>query len=142
MFNKRCFRNPGHALVLLAGMSMTFIASGGEGTDKADFHAIGHEPDWHLEIHYDSKQLDFTSEQGTGSYSYVRLGPDLSRDSIRTFNYRVVHQDHSMHVAVLEKFCQDTQSGRAYGATVRVMLDGRNYQGCGEAVVERSTGDW
>ena len=124
------------AKTLLAGMLASFAAVG------ADFHAVGHEPDWQLDIDYKSRQLHFTAAEGAGSYDYVKLGPDLTRGDIKAITYRVVDDNHHMSVVVLEMFCQDMRSGKAYGATVNVRLDGREYVGCGEPVVERSTDPW
>jgi putative lipoprotein len=121
---------------LLAGVLASLAAL------SADFHAVGHEPDWQLDIDYTSRQLDFTAAEGAGSYRFAKLGPDLTRGDIKAITYRVVDDDHHMSVVVLEMFCQDMRSGKAYGATVNVRLDGREYVGCGEPVVERSTDPW
>ena len=127
---------------LLAGIPMSLVAVAAEQPPSADYHAVGHGPDWQLDIDYDSRTLDFTSEEGSGSYRYVKLNPNLDRGDIKTVSYRVVDEVHHMSVVVLEKFCQDVQSGKAYGATVNVYLDGRGYVGCGEPVVERSLDAW
>lgn len=124
------------APTFLAGVLASFAAV------SADFHAVGQEPDWQLDIDYASRQLDFTAAEGTGSYRFVKLGPDLTHGDIKAVTYRVVDDNHEMNVVVLEMFCQDRRSGKAYGATVNVRLDGREYVGCGEPVVERSTDPW
>jgi putative lipoprotein len=125
-----------HAATLLAGVLVSLAAV------SADFHAVGHEPDWQLDIDYTSRQLDFIAAEGAGSYRFVKPGPDLTRGDIKAITYRVVDDNHHMSVVVLEMFCQDMRSGKAYGATVNVRLDGREYVGCGEPVVERSTDPW
>ena len=127
---------PRRILLLAAGLSVSVAASG------ADFHAVGHDPDWQLEIDEQQLLLQFTSGAESGSHRYVKLGPDLTRGKIKAVTYRVVDDTHHMNVVVLEMFCQDTQSGKAYGATVNVNLDGREYIGCGEPVVERSLEEW
>jgi uncharacterized membrane protein len=129
-------------LVLLGGLLMPFAASGGDRPGQADFHAVGHQPGWQLDIDYENRQLNFTAEEGSGTYRYVKLSPDLRRGNIKAVTYRVVDDNHRMNVVVLEMFCQDSQSGKAYGATVNVHLDGREYTGCGEPVVERSLDAW
>jgi uncharacterized membrane protein len=80
--------------------------------------------------------------EGSGSYRFVKLGPDLTRGNVNAITHRVVDDDHQMNVVVLEMFCQDAKSGKAYDATVNVHLDGRQYTGCGEPVVERSLDSW
>lgn len=135
-WNTRCM------LAFVAGLSMANTAGAADQPALADYRAVGHGPDWQLDIDYDSRQLEFISEEGSGSYRYVKLGPDLTRGNIRAITYRVVDDTHHMNVVVLEMFCQDAQSGRAYGATVNVRLDGREYTGCGEPVVERSLDSW
>lgn len=135
-WNSRCM------LAFVAGLSMANIAGAADQSALADYRAVGHGPDWRLDIDYESRQLAFTSEEDSGSYRYVKLNPYLTRGNIRTITYRVVDDTHHMSVVVLEMFCQDAQSGKAYGATVNVRLDGREYTGCGEPVVERSLDSW
>ena len=142
MMKYRVHWNPRCMLAVLAGLSMSYAAGAADQPATADYHAVGHGPDWALDIDYDSRQLEFTSVEGAGSYRYVKLSPDLTRGNIRTITYRVVDSTHHMNVVVLEMFCQDALSGKAYGATVNVRLDGREYTGCGEPVVERSLDRW
>lgn len=140
--NDRSCCNPCAMLALVAGLSMSSAASGAGQPVTADFHALGHEPGWQLTIDQEGRRLNFTAEEGSGSYRFVKLGPDLTRGNIKAVTYRVVDDTHHMNVVVLEMFCQDAQSGKAYAATVDVHLDGRKYTGCGEPVVERSLGSW
>ena len=105
-----------------------------------DFHALGHEPGWQLDVYHEGRRLDFTAEEGSGSYRQTRSRPDAR--NVNAITYRVVDDDYQMNVVVLEMFCQDAKSGKAYGATVNVHLDGRQYTGCGEPVVERSLDSW
>lgn len=127
---------------LLAGLCMAISASAASQAPGADFHAVGHEPGWQLNINHKKKLLNFTTGEGTVSYHYVKFGPDLRRGNVNAITYRVVDNDHHMDAVILEKFCQDSMSGRAYGAVVVVHLDGKEYGGCGEAVVERSLDSW
>ena len=134
--------NPAGILVVAAGLAVPFTAGSADQPVSADYHALGHGPDWQLEIDYENRQLDFSSEEGSGSYRYVRFNPYLTRGDIKSITYRVVDDEHHMSVVVFEMFCRDALTGRAYGATVNINLDGREYIGCGEPVVDRSLEAW
>lgn len=140
--NNRSRPNPCSMLALLAGLWMSSATSGAGQPAAVDFHALGHGPGWQLDIDQAGGRLNFTAEAGSGSYRFVKLGPDLTRGNIKAVTYRIVDDTHHMNVVVLEMFCQDAQSGKAYAATVNVHLDGRKYTGCGEPVVERSRDSW
>jgi uncharacterized membrane protein len=92
--------------------------------------AVGNNPDWRLEVIFSSQAMKLSINDDIVVHHYTRLGPTLHND-IKTTVYRMHSSDHYMQVIFEEKFCQDSQTGKAYGATVSVRLDGAVYTGCG-----------
>ena len=95
--------------------------------------ALGHDPEWRLEIVGNRNRIIFTSDSVTGTFDYAIYGPTLIASNYST-SYMAVNTDHQMSVVVQEKFCQDRNDGKAYGTTVTVWLDDKQYYGCGDVV--------
>lgn len=95
--------------------------------------ALGHGPEWHLEIIEYRRTIIFTSRSVTATYEYAAYGPTVNTTG-NTTTYMGVGTDHRIGVVMREKFCQDSETGKAYGITVAVWLDGKQYSGCGNAV--------
>jgi len=85
---------------------------------------------WTLDINNRNHKVDFTSSTGTVSYKYPKFGP-VVRDKGGKIIYFVHNRGHQMNVQVMEKACKDS-SGKAFGTTVAVVLDGTGYWGCGD----------
>jgi hypothetical protein len=103
------------------------------GNPAVKFVAAGHDPEWHLEIIDYRNKIAFTSDSVTSTYDYSVYGPTLIATS-NTTTYMAVTTDHQMSVVVQEKFCQDRDNGKAHATTVTVWLDGKHFNGCGDAV--------
>ncbi len=98
------------------------------------FHGTGSSPDWDLDIDFSGNTMSLKTADGTVSYHYTRLGPTLRRAE-KTIIYRTLIQHHYMNVVVVNRFCQDTTTGKAYTAIVTIRHDGRTYTGCGTEVM-------
>jgi uncharacterized membrane protein len=48
--------------------------------------------------------------------------------------YRFSDDGHQLRVQIASEPCTDPSTGEPFGASVRVVFDGRTYQGCGEAL--------
>jgi putative lipoprotein len=104
-------------------------------TSGANFVALGNQPDWHLAVYNRDYKVTFVTDAGAASYHFPATSPVLLRDlKPKATIYNIVSDTNAMRVVVLEKFCQDTKTGKAFGTTVEVDLDGREYYGCGEAI--------
>jgi len=120
------------AMIMACMLQASEICAGTMNT-AVGFAALGHGPEWHLEIINNRNEMVFTTAAGTTIYGYTAFGPTLLNASNSTI-YMTVNDSHAMSVVVHEQFCQDTKSGKAYGTTVTVWLDGVQFTGCGETV--------
>jgi len=98
------------------------------------FMAVGHGPEWQLDITFSNNTMTLKTADGDVSYRYYRFGPTLRRGE-KTTIYRVDSNHHAMNVVVISRTCLDTESGKAYTADVTIRLDGKTYTGCGTEVV-------
>ena len=98
------------------------------------FMAVGHGPDWRLDIKFSNTTMVLKTADGEATYRYNKLGPTLRRGE-KTTIYRMHSRHHAMNVVVVSRSCQDTESGKAYTAAVTVRLDDRTYTGCGTEIV-------
>lgn len=98
------------------------------------FMAVGHGPEWRLDITFGNKTMVLKTADGEAKYRYYKLGPTL-RHGQKTTIYKMHSREHVMNVVVVSRFCQDTGSGKAYTATVTVHHDDKSYTGCGMEIV-------
>jgi membrane-bound inhibitor of C-type lysozyme len=97
-----------------------------------DFRAIGNEPGWNLEIMMSDK-IVFVGNYGQNRYEFITTGPSTDQQT-RTTVYKVQNDKHEMSVIIIGRRCRDTMSGEAFETTVTVILDGKQYRGCGKAL--------
>jgi acid phosphatase (class A) len=97
-----------------------------------DFRARGNEPGWHMEITA-SEKIVFVGDYGSTTYSFVTPEPLVDRQARKT-TYRVQEAQHDLAVLIEGRSCQDTMSGEAFDTTVTVILDSKEYRGCGKAL--------
>jgi uncharacterized membrane protein len=121
-------------LVFTAALLAPWLAAAYMLNPATGFMAVGNDPDWRLDIEFSSNEMRLSTADGMVVHHYTRLGPTL-RNDINTTIYRMHSSGHYMQVLVEEKFCQDSRTGKAYGATVTVRLDGAAYTGCGMDIV-------
>ena len=97
-----------------------------------DFRAIGNEPGWNLEI-IKSEKIVFVGDYGKKRYEFITTEPSIDQQA-RTTVYEVQNDKHELSVIIIGRRCHDTMSGEAFETTVTVILDGKNYRGCGKAL--------
>jgi membrane-bound inhibitor of C-type lysozyme len=97
-----------------------------------DFRAIGNEPGWNLEI-IKGEKIVFIGNYGENRYDFVTPEPSIDQQA-RTTIYDAQNDEHELSVILKGRRCSDTMSGEAFETTVRVILDGKEYRGCGKAL--------
>jgi putative lipoprotein len=107
---------------------------GGPGWQEAKrqgvrFRAIGQEPGWILDVH-ESDSISVLVDYGESRYRFPTVEPDMDRGAGRTV-YRTESDANHITVVISDEPCRDAMSGWPYEATVRMTLNGREYQGCG-----------
>ena len=95
-----------------------------------NFRAIGQEPGWSLEIHHDGNML-LIADYGTRRILLPTPEPEPTEEGER---YVVENEAHRLEVNISLDHCTDSMSGAAFSNTVTLVLDGREYRGCGEAL--------
>ena len=94
---------------------------------NADFRAVGNEPGWHMDIASGQKIL-LVTDYGEQRYEFPAPDPD-SANGRKV--YDVSAAGHHLTSVIEDNPCNDSMSGRAFAATVTVMIDGKKYTGCG-----------
>ncbi len=97
-----------------------------------DFRAIGNEPGWNLEI-IKSEKIVFIGNYGQSRYEFITTEPSIDQQA-RTTVYKFQNDKHVMSVIIVGRHCRDTMSGEAFETTVTVILDGKQYRGCGKTL--------
>jgi uncharacterized membrane protein len=97
-----------------------------------DFRAVGNEPGWHMEITASEKMV-FVGDYGDTVYSVATPQPLVDQQA-RMTTYKVQDAQHDLAVRIEGRPCQDTMSGEPFDATVTVILDDKEYRGCGKAL--------
>ncbi|MCK4988205.1 MAG: MliC family protein [Desulfobacterales bacterium] len=97
-----------------------------------DFRAIGNEPGWNLEI-IKSEKIVFVGNYGQSRYEFITTEPSIDQQA-RTTVYKFQNDKHVMSVIIVGRHCRDTMSGEAFETTVTVILDGKQYRGCGKTL--------
>ncbi|HEX5819432.1 MAG TPA: META domain-containing protein [Gemmatimonadales bacterium] len=95
-----------------------------EAVDET-FRAHGNEPFWGLEI--TRTTLTFRTPDGR-PVTLPSPRPTLAAGSRR---YAARGDGHDLAATVTDRICTDDMSGMPYPSTVTVVLDGREYRGCG-----------
>jgi putative lipoprotein len=95
-----------------------------------DFRAVGQEPGWVLEIRHDGNML-MEADYGSRRVLLDTPEPDMLDDGER---FEATDGEHRMSVEIHYAHCNDAMSGAVYSSRVTVILDGREYRGCGEAL--------
>ncbi|HKY60214.1 MAG TPA: hypothetical protein VJP59_04305 [Gemmatimonadota bacterium] len=118
------------------GASFTGCVSdeGGPGWRDAagrgvDFRAVGQEPGWVLDIH-DGDSIALTTDYGQAHFVFPPVRPEVYTGAGRTV-YRIETEAHRATIVVLDEPCRDSMSGWPYETTVSMILDDREFDGCG-----------
>jgi putative lipoprotein len=96
---------------------------------RVTFRAIGQEPGWHLELTERAGAV-FVSDYGQTSWSGRAERPEVdpSRSTIR---WLVTAGGANLEVVATDTPCFDVMSGQPYEASVRILFEAREYDGCG-----------
>jgi uncharacterized membrane protein/membrane-bound inhibitor of C-type lysozyme len=97
-----------------------------------DFRAVGQEPGWLVEIDNDGG-IHLETDYGETEI-HVAETPDRVVEAADTRSYAVRADSHDIRIVIEEERCEDTMSGEAYPNTVTLVLDGRQYAGCGTSI--------
>jgi putative lipoprotein len=92
-----------------------------------DFRALGNEPGWLLEVD-EGKDIRLVTDYGERSLYLPAPAPRFEGGVVR---YSIQTKAHEVQLDIEPKGCQDSMSGAAFEAQVRLQLDGQEYFGCG-----------
>lgn len=94
----------------------------------AKFRGFGQEPGWHLEVH--PERIVMVYQYGERNVVVPNLGAVVDPDNpVR--RWHATTETNDLQVTVEDRACSDVMSGDLFPAKVAVVLDGRNYEGCG-----------
>ncbi len=95
-----------------------------------DFHAVGQEPGWQLDIRKGA-EMRLTYDYGKGMAVTPVPAPQVDADG----GTRIFHAStgaNDLRVVIVPVRCNDSMSGKLFAATVTITLNGRTFRGCGE----------
>jgi putative lipoprotein len=124
------------ALLEMPGRSYTGCVSdeGGPGWRDAKargvrFRAVGQEPGWLLDVQADGA-IDVEADYGEAVHHFPPVEPEVDPGAGRTI-HRIETEAHRATIVIDDEPCRDAMSGWPFEATVTMVLDGREYGGCG-----------
>jgi putative lipoprotein len=94
----------------------------------AVFRGVGQEPGWALEIH--PERIVMVYQYGERRVVVPNPG-QVEAEGRPVRRWHATTEAHELQVTVEDRACTDIMSGDVYPAKVAVVLDGRNYDGCG-----------
>ena len=77
-------------------------------------------------------QIEFVGDYG--NYRVITPVPVPDLDSAQRSSYHAVTESHDLLLTIETKPCQDSMSGMQFSQEVRILLDGRAYNGCGKSL--------
>jgi putative lipoprotein len=92
-----------------------------------DFRALGNEPGWSLEVD-ERNHIRLVTDYGERSLYLPAPAPSFAGGVVR---YQVQTKEHDLRLEIEPQACQDSMSGEAFEAGVRVRLNDEQFQGCG-----------
>jgi len=96
-----------------------------------DYRGNGNEPGWVLEI--SGNRMDFVTNYGQDAYEFTISGHEREPDS-STVTYTSTALGKAIRVSIIGEPCNDTMADEVYETAVRIELDERVYQGCGQGL--------
>lgn len=94
-----------------------------------DFRAAGQEPGWLLELQ-DGGQIKAVLDYGTTSLMLPAPSADTAADGTVTYDTST-DTDHLL-LTIKDKICIDSMSGESHPSTVQLLVNEKNYHGCGD----------
>lgn len=92
------------------------------------FRAIGQEPGWVVEL----KEGDqITALLDYGATSLMLPTPSAETAADGTVTYDANTDTDQLQLSIRDKICVDSMSGEAHPTTVQLLVNDKNYQGCG-----------
>lgn len=98
----------------------------------ADFRGLGNEPGWELVIWWDRMRLVY--DYGEARLEVPLAGEPRAAADGKGSWFRGESGGRVMEVHLQLGPCRDTMSGQQFETTVTVILDGREFRGCGKAL--------
>lgn len=97
-----------------------------------DFRATGNEPGWYMEI---SNKTDILLVTDYGQNTFRFESSTIASDPhSKTTVFNAHNVKDRVEVVITGKPCTDSMSGEAFPATVSVLINNREYPGCGRAL--------
>jgi membrane-bound inhibitor of C-type lysozyme/uncharacterized membrane protein len=93
------------------------------------FRAVGQEPGWQLEIHPDRLVMVYQFGERRAATPNPGALTDPGAEGVRRWD--ATTEAHVLSITVHDQECADTMSGELFPASVRVVLDGTEFVGCG-----------
>ena len=117
--------------LLASGCGLLPAPDKGPGSTASgpDFHAIGQEPGWLLDIHHGGSTV-FEYDYAQKRLVVDTPQPQPLEDGDGTL-YRSRGDGHALRVEIRPDPCTDVMSGKGFSHTVTVTLDERRFKGCG-----------
>jgi uncharacterized membrane protein len=100
-----------------------------------DFRAVGNEPAWVLELRANNGigSINFIADYGNLSYffpSIVRITEPSARRTI----YQAQSEGQQIEIILEGLHCNDSMADISYETTVTIVVDDREFKGCGRAL--------
>lgn len=95
----------------------------------ARFRAVGNEPGWSLVVYDDPVRIDLEVDYGERQLSFSEIATSVAADG--RVEYEGWGEGHKVSATVRPEPCADAMSGEAFDRSVTLLLDGREYHGCG-----------
>ncbi len=96
-----------------------------------DFRGVGQEPGWMLDIHQ-SDRIVFLWDYGEQSAVFPLPAPTAPQEGAT--RYEAEARGHVLTITIRRAPCQDAMSGEPFPATVEIVIDQRELDGCGRTV--------
>lgn len=96
-----------------------------------DFRAVGQEPGWIVDI-YTADRIVALIDYGETRIEFPRGAPSYPAEGAT--RYEAQTEGHTLSITYRRAPCEDAMSGQPYPATVEVVIDGRQLNGCGKSV--------
>ena len=97
-----------------------------------DFRAVGNEPGWVLEISNKADIL-FITDYGQSRHEFISANVSSATQGLTTI-YEARNEQDQIEIKLTARRCGDTMSDEKFPVTVNVLLNQKEYNGCGRAL--------